>query len=223
MTAVQCDFWSKLAPNYDRVVDRQLGRQTRALIRQRIDAEEELGDTAEFGCGTGFFTEALSRKAKSFIATDLSPVMIALARNLLKTGRIEFREEDCQQSSFPGEAFDTVFLGLVIQLTEPVKTVTEMHRILKPGGLMIILNLDPEMLHGLNRIRARLRTIYHGITGYRTKPPRGFMKNVMTERELCALLKQSGFKVLSAEPLYDRSRTSNIPVEYIRAVKCYTT
>jgi hypothetical protein len=51
------------------------------------------------------------------------------------------------------------------------------------------------------------------------KPPKGLGKNVMTEKQLCDLLGQSGFAVASTETIKDTSHSSNIPVEYIRAVK----
>jgi hypothetical protein len=59
-----------------------------------------------------------------------------------------------------------------------------MRRILKPRGTLIISNLDPNALSGADRIRCLIRILYHGFTGYRVKPPRGFGKNTMTETQL---------------------------------------
>jgi hypothetical protein len=61
--------------------------------------------------------------------------------------------------------------------------------------------------------------LYHGFIRYRVKPPKGLGKRVMTEKQLCELLGKSGFEVVSTETIKDTSRSSNIPVEYIRAVK----
>ena len=90
---------------------------------------------------------------------------------------------------------------------------------LKPGGTLIVANLDPGALSGLDRVRSVIRIVYRGFTGYRTKPPKGFGKNVMTERQLCDLLSQSGFEVVSTETIKDMSRSSSIPIDYIRAVR----
>ena len=124
------------------------------------------------------------------------------------------------ETSLPDSAFDTAFMSLVLHFTEPAKTLAEMRRILKPGGTLIIANVDPRArVNGLDRVRCLIRIFYHGATGYRTKPPKGFGKNVMTEKQLCDLLGKSGFKVISAEMIKDPSRSSNLPVGYIRAVK----
>jgi hypothetical protein len=61
--------------------------------------------------------------------------------------------------------------------------------------------------------------LYHGVTRYRTKPPKGLGKSVMGEKQLCDLLVTSGFAIVSTERIMDTSRSSNIPVEYIKAVK----
>ena len=68
----QREFWSKVADKYDDVVDLQIGPRTRSLVRERLAREDRLGHLAELGCGTGFYTEVLSRKADSVVATDLS-------------------------------------------------------------------------------------------------------------------------------------------------------
>ena len=215
----QCEFWSKVAQKYDRVVDLQIGAKTRSMVRERVAKEGPLGNLVEFGCGSGFYTQVLAGKANSIVATDLAPGMLALAQDQIKIANVTFQAEDCQKSSLPDGAFDTAFLSLVIHFTEPGKTLAEMRRILKPGGTLIITNLDPLALHGLDRVRCLIRILYHGVTGYRVKPPKGFGKDVTAEKQLCDLLGQSGFKVVSSETIRDTSRSSNIPVEYIRSVK----
>ncbi len=195
------------------------GPKTRLMVRERVAKEGRLGKLAEFGCGTGFYTQVLAGKADSLVATDLSPGMLALAKGQIKAANVTFQVEDCQKTSLPDGAFDTAFMSLVIHFTEPEKTLAEMRRILKPGGMLIIANVDPGALTGLDRVRCLIRILYRGITGYRVKPPKGFGKNMMTEKQLCDLLGKSRFEVVSTETIKDTSRSSNIPVEYIRAVK----
>jgi ubiquinone/menaquinone biosynthesis C-methylase UbiE len=215
----QSEFWSKVAQKYDQVVDLQIGPTTRSIVRQRVAEEGRLGQLAEFGCGTGFYTEVLAGKADSVVATDVSPRMLALAEKRIRAANVTFQVEDCQETSLPDEAFDTAFISLVIHFTQPEKTLTEMRRILKPGGMLIISNLDPASLNSLDRVRCLIRILYYGLTRYRVKPPKGFGKNLVTEKQLCNLLGKAGFEVISTETIKDTSRSSNIPVEYIKAVK----
>ena len=219
MTNEHREFWSKVARTYDHVADLQIGGMTRSIVRDRLAKEERLGTLAEFGCGTGFYTQALTCKAAQVVATDLAPGMVALAREQVKAANVTFQTEDCQKTSFPDESFDTVFMSLVIHFVEPDKALAEMHRILKPGGMLIITNLDPAALTSFDRVRSGLRVLYRGITGYRLKPPKGFGKNVMSPADLCDLLRRSGFHVVSTETIRDTSRTSNIPIDYITAAK----
>jgi ubiquinone/menaquinone biosynthesis C-methylase UbiE len=215
----QREFWSKIAPKYDRVVDLQIGPATREMVRERLAKEGRLGTVAEFGCGTGFYTQVLADRADRVVATDCSPGMLALARGRIGAANVRFQVEDCQRTSLADGAFDTAFLSLVLHFTEPPATVAEMHRILKPGGTLIISNLDPQALGGLDRVRSLARIIYQGLRSYRTKPPKASLKNALSEQELCGLLTSSGFAVVSTETLKDPSRSSNIPVEYVKAVK----
>jgi len=213
------EFWSKVAKHYDQVVDVQIGSKTRSMVRKRVAKENRLGNLVELGCGTGFYTPVLAAVADSVVATDLSTGMIAFAKQRTSAANVKFQPEDCQRTSFPAASFETAFISLVMHFTEPSKTVAEMHRILKPGGTLIIANLDPLALKGLARLRCWTRILYHGLVGYRTKPPKGFGKNLMTGNQLCELLEKSGFQVLSTETIKDPSRSSNIPVQYVRAVR----
>jgi ubiquinone/menaquinone biosynthesis C-methylase UbiE len=132
---------------------------------------------------------------------------------------VSFQVEDIQKTSFQGQAFDTVFMSLVIHFTKPGRVLAEMHRILKPGGLLIIPNRDPGALSGLDRIRCLIRVISQGLIGYRTRLPKGFGRNVMTEKQLAICSAEQAFDVISSETIKDSSRSSNIPVEYTKAVR----
>jgi ubiquinone/menaquinone biosynthesis C-methylase UbiE len=219
MAREQSEFWSKVAGKYDVVVEQQLGTNTRAMARDRLSREERLGAVAEFGCGTGYNTEILAARADTVVATDLAPGMLALAKRNVTSQNVTFKQENCQQTSFPDASFDTVFLGLVLHFTEPPKALAEMHRILKPGGLLIVLNPDPFPLSGFARFRWLVRGYFYGITRYRTKPPKDFLKHVMTEAQLCDYLVKAGFEILSVETIRNSQRASNLPIEFIKAIR----
>jgi ABC-2 type transport system ATP-binding protein len=219
VTNEQAEFWSNVASKYDRVVDLQIGGKTRSMVRERVAREGELGRLVEFGCGTGFYTELLARRADSLVATDISPGMLDVAKQRVNAPNVTFQAEDCQRTSLPDGAFDTAFISLVLHFTVPDRTVAEMHRILRPGGTLIMVNLDTQALNGVARVRSLARIIYQGAVGYRIKPPKGFGRNVVTEAQLRQLLDGSGFRVGSAETIRDSSRSSNIPVQYVRAAK----
>lgn len=218
MADEQREFWSKVAPRYDEVVDLQIGPATRSLVRARLEREDQLGSVVELGCGTGFYTAVLAGRADRVVATDLSPGMLALARERVRPANVTFQEEDCQRTSFADGAFDAAFMGLVLHFTEPDATLVEIRRILRPGGMLIAINLDMPALRGLDRVRSLGRVIYRGVAGYRTKPPKRFGGNVMTEDQLRERLGKAGFRVVHAETIRDPSRSSNIPVEFVKAV-----
>lgn len=219
MTNDRSEFWSKVAGKYDRVVDLQIGPQTRSLVRQRLRNEEHLGNVAEFGCGTGYYTQVLAEKAETVIATDLSPGMLEFAKQRVKAANVKFQTEDCQSTSLPSAMFDTAFIGLVLHFADPKRTLAEMHRILKPGGTLIIANLDFHALRGIDQLRSTMRVLYHGATGYRLKPPKRFITKMLTDKQLCALLNRMGFNVISSEVIKAQSRSANIPIDYIKAMK----
>jgi len=219
MVDEQTEFWSKVAQKYDHVVDSQIGGLTRSMARDRLAREGNLGRAVEFGCGTGFYTDTLASKADSLLATDISPGMLEIAQRRVVSQRITFKVEDCQRTSLSDGAFDTAVLPLVIHFTAPKVTISEMHRILRLGGTLVVISIDPHALVGLARLRSRVRVLYQGVIGYRTKPPKGFGRNVVGNTELREILDRSGFRVASAETIRDSSRTSNIPVLYVRASK----
>lgn len=210
-------YWTRVARKYDSVVDLQIGGTTRSLIRERVSEEGSLGWLVEFGCGTGFNTAILSAKADRLVATDFSQGMLALTMERVKAPNVTFQIEDCQKTSFGDGIFDTAFMSLVIHFTEPLKTLIEMRRILKPGGILIVANLDPGALKPFDRLRCWVRIIVNGLARFRVKPPKGFGQHMLTEEQLSSDLRDAGFKVLSRETIRDGSRSSNIPVEYVRA------
>jgi ubiquinone/menaquinone biosynthesis C-methylase UbiE len=214
-------YWTRVAPKYDCVVDLQIGGMTRSLLRERVSEEHSLGSLVEFGCGTGFHTALLATEADSMVATDFSPGMLAATKERIRACNVTFRIEDCQNTSFCDGTFDTAFMSLVLHFTEPLKTLAEMRRILKAGGMLIIANLDPAALKPFDRLRCWARIIFNGLARFRVKPPKGFGQHMLSEQQLCTHLRDAGFKVLSHETIRDGSRSSNIPVDYVRARKVY--
>lgn len=152
-------YWSKFASTYCNDQEYVVGRNILQLIIQRLSKEHNLGDVIEFGCGTGYFTQAIAKNAKHVIATDLSDEMLERARITLKTFQnVTIQKANCEDTSFPSERFDTVFMAnLMHVLANPITTLQESHQILRNGGLLLIVDFTGYSMSLFEKMKLGIR------------------------------------------------------------------
>ncbi|MCC6384376.1 MAG: class I SAM-dependent methyltransferase [Bacteroidia bacterium] len=98
----------------------------------------------EIGCGTGLFSNKFFKLTHADItATDLSQDLLNVAR--MKYHQIRFKVEDAMSLSFEDNRFQAVFGSSVLHHLDLKKAVTEIRRVLKPGGRMVFA--EPNMLN----------------------------------------------------------------------------
>jgi ubiquinone/menaquinone biosynthesis C-methylase UbiE len=94
---------------------------------------------ADIGCGTGAFTELLCDRCSpaAVSAIDPSEDQIAFARTKPVAKHVTFQVGDAQALPFAAGEFDAATMALVITfIPDPAKAVSEMKRVVKPGGML---------------------------------------------------------------------------------------
>ena len=103
------------------------------------------GSLLDVACGPGVITAALAKAAKNITAFDATPVMLQKARircEEAKLKNVDFQEGDAQKMPFNNAAFDGVVTRLAIHhFADPAKVMSEMYRVLKPGGRAVIIDV----------------------------------------------------------------------------------
>ncbi|MCA9952421.1 MAG: class I SAM-dependent methyltransferase [Anaerolineales bacterium] len=99
---------------------------------------------ADIGTGTGFMLQGLVPHTAQQVGFDESADMLFIARqNLAAYPTVELHEAEGQQLPAADNSFDAVFANMYLHHTpDPLNAITEMARILKPGGKLIITDLD---------------------------------------------------------------------------------
>lgn len=99
----------------------------------------------EIGCGRGVGVEILlSLDAEHVTGFDLDPKMIALAQKRLETfgGRARVFTGDAEAMDLPDASFDAVVdYGVIHHIPRWRKTLSEIVRVLKPGGMFYFEDL----------------------------------------------------------------------------------
>ena len=82
---------------------------------------------------------------KRIMAVDREPTMLEAARaRLSRFDNVEFRQGDLTDLPIEDEVVDaTIVLLVMVYLPEPIKAVAEMARILRPGGVAMIVDVVP--------------------------------------------------------------------------------
>jgi ubiquinone/menaquinone biosynthesis C-methylase UbiE len=207
--AGKADYWGRFSGSYDEKVERLVGKELRPAIARLLEREPDPGNVLEIGCGTGYFTRAIARKAGHVTATDVSQdMLVAAKRNLSGSGNISFKVENAEALSFPPETFDTVLAANMLHMLDhPLNALKECHRVLKKGGTLLIINYTDEGMTQAGRIWMLFRfAIMFGIPPKKSWP--------VTRENLRQQLMLADFTIEHMSLLYDR-----INAIYLRAKK----
>lgn len=116
-------------------------------------AEVTGGKTAaDIGCGTGFLSEALIERGLKVIAIDRSEEMlIQMKEKYNGSGDIDYRQGDAESLPVEDNSVDYAMANMYLHhVDSPHIAIKEMVRILKPGGKLVITDLD---LHNFDFLR----------------------------------------------------------------------
>ena len=163
-------------------------------IKEFISKEDKI---LEIGCGRGgfafYFSKTYNNQFAEYEAADFSVSALDMAKKHQfeeGIGNINFSVKDIQNIDFPNNYFDKIICFETIEhVPNPKKAVKELHRVLKPGGHMVLTTPNYLNFYGAYRIFLRL-------TGRRwTEVDQPINKFVMLPKTLL-WLKSANFKVL---------------------------
>lgn len=135
-------YFNQIAGRFDRVYGP--GRSWQAFGHLLLRILPPL-TVADLGAGEGLLSELLARQCKKVIAVDNSEKIVEFGaakakKNNLKN--LEFRLGDLQNPPIEAASVDLVILSQALHHAEiPAKTLEAAHKILKPHGQILILDL----------------------------------------------------------------------------------
>ncbi len=131
----------------------RLKSQVELFFDKEFDLYKKIGlkdgmDIIECGSGPGFLIGNILNRFPSCnaVALEIDPFLFSvLNENSLLNGKQIYRavNESIYSTGLPDESFDFVITRLVIEhLETPLEALFELHRILRPGGKLVIVSND---------------------------------------------------------------------------------
>jgi len=133
-------FWDNVAGVYDvfvNVINRKTHQKLKKIVTDLIEPDDTV---LECACGTGLLSAVIAAKCRQLTATDFSRKMLKKAeKNCAAFHNIAFAQADITALSYPDGGFDKVVAGNVIHLLgNPLTALSELNRVCKDGGMLII-------------------------------------------------------------------------------------
>ena len=159
-------FFDNSAGMWDEMRSAMIGERTDLLAL--LDLLDESWVVGDLGCGTGHITEALAPCVRQVIAVDESGPMLAAATARLESlPNVELRAGTIERLPIDDATLDAATLFLVAHfITDPFRVMTEILRVLKPGGKIVIVDL---MAHERAEYVVQLGHVWQGFDGEQVK------------------------------------------------------
>ncbi|MGB8214028.1 MAG: arsenite methyltransferase [Anaerolineales bacterium] len=116
---------------------------------------------ADVGAGTGFVAAGLATQVRHVHVLDGSPGMLDVARkNLVQFENVEFHVADGLALPLPEASLDAAFANMYLHhCPDPLAAISEMVRLLRPGGRLVITDMDA---HKYEWLRTEMADVWLG-------------------------------------------------------------
>jgi ubiquinone/menaquinone biosynthesis C-methylase UbiE len=181
-----------------RIMDRAL-----AALRPPPDAH-----FLDAGCGVGYHSVAIARRGYRCTGIDIAETILQTARNHLTqpdlAARLSFRCEALERLSFDDATFDVVHCrGVLMHIPQWEQALSELCRVLKPGGGIVIMEANRSsleawlvrLLRRLRRAKSRLESKPGGLEFWSEVDGRPFVVRMADMRYLAGQLEGHGVRV----------------------------
>jgi arsenite methyltransferase len=143
MTQASSDYFRQVAGDWDTLRSGYFGEAVRKAALAKAYLRKEMA-VADIGSGTGFIAAGLAPLVARVYVVDGSADMLEVAkRNLAAFDNIEYHHADGLELPFPEESLDAVFANMYLHhCPDPLAALREMVRVLRPGGRLVITDMD---------------------------------------------------------------------------------
>ena len=146
-------FFRNVAPQWDRLKKEVLGDfDLNRVLKQMALAGDR---AADLGCGTGEMLGSLfMENKKNLIGVDSSPEMLEQARiKLPGLNAIDLRLGELENLPMKDQEVNVVIMSMVLyHIFEPEKSIHEVFRVLKPGGLFLLADFEKHSQENIKEI-----------------------------------------------------------------------
>jgi ubiquinone/menaquinone biosynthesis C-methylase UbiE len=176
----QLEYWIM---NFD------LGRKVylRGIVKklQEISQLPPNKKILEIGCGNGIGTRLIQEyfQPREFVATEYDESLVEITKQKVKDLNVLIEQADATKFRFTNNEFDAVIgLSVIHHIPNWEDCLNELHRIIKPNGLLIIKELSIETFE----------TFFGKISRKFVEHP---YEDMFRKDEFIDYLKQKGFKI----------------------------
>ena len=143
MTQASSNYFEQVARQWDTLRSGYFTEAVRTAAIEKAYLRPEMV-VADIGAGTGFITAGLAPLVQKVIAIDGSPAMLEVARkNLAPFNNVEYQVGEGLALPLPDGSVDAAFANMYLHhCPDPLAAIAEMVRIIKPGGRLVITDMD---------------------------------------------------------------------------------
>lgn len=142
MTHKSNQYFSQVAPQWDELRQGYFSEAIRELVIKKAYLRPEMS-VADIGGGTGFLSSGLLPLVNQVHLVDVSPEMLSEARNKFTSwGNFQTHLADGLSIPLQDESLDAVFALYLHHCPDPLASIKEMVRLLKPNGRLVLTDLD---------------------------------------------------------------------------------